>query len=515
MNFAPLHSLAVRLGKLSLALSVIFCCGCHHLNVNVVNMVPKARSGETCQDAEPTITINPGNHDQIAASAFTWDNLCNAPGSPGVPATWFQLGMTGASAPIYVSVDRGEHWHLAKNVPSTIGATTPTGDITLHFSGTKTGATDVLYTGILHAPDFSMRVLRTHNFLSNTTMTTLDTHTNNVDQPHTQAATVPSGPDAGKDRVYVGFNNGFGGINPTSASVDISLDADAAAPTFNTFSIEKRATPSQDGFAEVPAVNRDGTVYVAFYGWRSFGGGGVVSDVVVMRDDNWASGGTPFNALIDSDGFAGKRVVQNVTLTFGNVGQQRLGASNMAIAVDPEDSAHVYVAWGDQPSGTSNQTLHVRRSTDRGVTWSGDLLTVSDAVSPALAINNHHRVAFLYQKVTGTGGSQRWETHFALTRRHHPDQFESPDLVLSTTPASAPAIIFNPYLGDYVHVVAVEEDFYGVFTAANTPDMANFPHGVKYHRHADFSSHLLFADAAHTQQVSPSIDPFFFHLDED
>src|ERR1700741_1145740 len=105
MNFAPLHSLAVRLGKLSLALSVIFCCGCHHLNVNVVNMVPKARSGETCQDAEPTITINPGNHDQIAASAFTWDNLCNAPGSPGVPATWFQLGMTGASAPIYVSVD--------------------------------------------------------------------------------------------------------------------------------------------------------------------------------------------------------------------------------------------------------------------------------------------------------------------------------------------------------------------------------------------------------------------------
>jgi hypothetical protein len=186
----------------------------------------------------------------------------------------------------------------------------------------------------------------------------------------------------------------------------------------------------------------------------------------------------------------------------------------MAIAVDPENSSHVYIAWGDQPTATTNQTLHVRRSTDRGVSWSGDLLTVSDAVSPALAINNHHRVAFLYQKITGSGGSQRWETHFTRTKKHDPSQFENPDLVLSTTPASTPAIIFNPYLGDYQHVIAVEEDFYGVFTAANLPDMANFPHGVKYHRHADFATHLLFADAAHTQQVSPSIDPFFFHVEQ-
>jgi hypothetical protein len=514
MKYRRLYSALVKNCKLLLALSVVLCCGCEHLHVSVVNMVPRTRSGETCQDSEPTITINPESHDQIAASAFTWDNLCNAPGSPGVPATFFQLAMTGGAAPIYVSVDRGEHWHLAKNVPSTVGAITPTGDITLHFSRTKVGSTDVLYTGILHSPEFSMRVLRTHNFLTNALMTTLDTRTNNVDQPHTQAATVPTGPDAGKDRVYVGFNNGFGGINPQSASVDLSLDADAATPTFNVIPLEKRSTPSQDGFAEVPTVNRDGTVYIAFYGWRSFSGGGVASDVVVMRDDNWGSGGTPFNALVDSDGFAGKRVVQNVILVFGSVGQQRLGASNMAIAVDPENSSHVYIAWGDQPTATTNQTLHVRRSTDRGVSWSGDLLTVSDAVSPALAINNQHRVAFLYQKITGSGGSQRWETHFTRTKKHDPSQFENPDVVLSTTPASTPAIIFNPYLGDYQHVIAVEEDFYGVFTAANMPDMANFPHGVKYHRHADFATHLLFADAAHTQQVSPSIDPFFFHVEQ-
>ncbi|HKW56632.1 MAG TPA: sialidase family protein [Candidatus Acidoferrum sp.] len=500
--------------RLLLALCAIVCAGCEH--VTVVNMVPKSRSGETCQDSEPTLTMNPHDHDQLAASAFTWDNLCNAPGSPGVPATWFQLAMSGASAPIYVSLDRGEHWHLAKNVPSTVGARTPTGDITLHFSHTRAGSTDVLYTGILHAPDYSMYVLRTPNFRSNTPMTILDTRTNNVDQPHTQAATVPSGPDAGKDRVYVGFNNGYSGVNAQSASVDLSMDADSAAPGFTLVPIEKRSTGAagQDGFAQVPAVNRDGTVYIAFYGWRGFSGGGVATDVVVLRDDNWGKGPTPFNALIDTDGLAGKRVVQNVTLTFGSVGQQRLGASNMAIAVDPDDSSRVYIAWGDQPSGTSNQTLHVRRSTDRGATWSADLLTVADAVSPALAINNHDRVGFLYQKVIGSGASQRWETHFARTKKHNHAQFDAPDLLLSTTPSSTPAIIFNPYLGDYEHVIAVEDDFYGVFTAANTPDNANFPHGVKYHRHADFATHLLFADAAHTQQVSPSIDPFFFHIEE-
>jgi hypothetical protein len=500
--------------KLFVAMSVVLCCGCDH--VRVVNMVPRSRSGETCQDSEPTITVNPENHEQIAASAFTWDNLCNAPGMPGIPASWFQLGMTGSYAPIYISVDRGKRWHVATNVPSTIGATTPTGDITLHFSRTKAGSTDVLYTGILHSPDYSMNVLRTQDFRLNTPMTLLDTRTINVDQPHTQAATVPSGPDAGKDRLYVGFNNGYGGVNPQSATVDLSLDADAAAPSFSISGIEKRSTgpAGQDGFAQVPAVNRDGTVYVAFYGWRGWSGGGVASDVVVMRDDSWGTGGTPFTALVDSDGFAGKRVVKNVTLTFGNMGQQRLGASNMAIAVDPEDSSRVYVAWGDQPTATSNQTLHVQRSTDRGVTWSGDLLTVPNAVSPALAINNHRKVGFLYQKLTGSGASQRWETHFTRTKNHDGTVFDDPGLVLSTTPSATPSIIFNPYLGDYEHVVAVKEDFYGIFTAANSPDLANFPNGVEYHRHADFNTHQLFADAGHTIPVSVSIDPYFFHVPE-
>lgn len=481
--------------------------GCDRHRVTVVNMVPTSRSGETCQDSEPTITVNPDDHMQIAASAFTWDNLCSG-ATIGVPASGFQLHMTGGLAPLYVSHDGGEKWHLRKNIPSTANATFPTGDITLHFSNSRAGATNTLYTGILHSPEFSLDVLRTNDFLSNTPMTVLDNRTNNVDQPHTQARTA-----AGQDHVYVGFNNGYGGVNPKSASVDFSQDGHVAAPTFKVVSIECRSTSGQDGFANVPAAHRDGTVYIAFYGWRS-SGFGVTSDVVVVRDDGWGSGATPFTALVDSDGCFGKRVAQNVLLPFGYVGQERLGASNMSIAVDPEDSSRVYVAWGDQPSATTNQTLHVRRSTDRGVTWSGDLLTVPNAVSPALAINDHHKVGFLYQSVTGTGASERWETHFTRTKDHAGTVFDNPGLLLSTTPTAQPADIFDPYLGDYVHVVAWKEDFYGVFTAANTPDLGNFPHGVKYNRHADFTTHQLFADAAHTVPVSASIDPYFFHVEE-
>jgi hypothetical protein len=500
---------------LLLAVSVTMVAGCRH--VVVENMVPVSRSGETCQDSETTITVNPSEDEQIAASAFTWDNLCNAPGSPGTPASWFQLGMSGASAPIYVSVDRGEHWWLATNVPSTAGATTPTGDITLHFSRKRVGTTNVLYTGILHAPDYSLNVLRTHDFRVSTPMTLLDTRTTNVDQPHTQAATVLNGPDAGKDRLYAGFNNGYGGVNPQSATVDLALDADSTTPSLNISKLETRSTgpAGQDGFANVPAAHRDGTVYIGFYGWRGFSAGGVASDVVVVRDDAWGTGATPFAALVDSDGLAGKRVVSNVTVAFGNMGQQRLGASNLSIAVDPENSSRVYIAWADQPSGSTNQTLHVRRSTDRGVTWSpSDLLTVPNAVSPALAINSHHRVGFLYQKLTGGGASQRWETHFTRTKNHDATVFDDPGLLLSTTLASTPSVIFNPYLGDYEHVVAREEDFYGIFTAANAPDKANFPQGVTYHRYADFATHQLFADASHTIPVSVSIDPFFFHVRE-
>ena len=81
--------------------------------------------------------------------------------------------------------------------------------------------------------------------------------------------------------------------------------------------------------------------------------------------------------------------------------------------------------------------------------------------------------------------------------------------MLATVPASTPAPTFLPYIGDYMHMMAVGNNFYGVFSANNMPDPANFPQGVTYHRNHDFATKKLFAVNG-TTEVAPSIDPFFF-----
>ena len=62
--------------------------------VTVVNMIPQALSGETNQDSEPNLAVNPNNPLQMAGSAFT-------PNPSG-----------GSLAPIFVSTDGGNTWSL-------------------------------------------------------------------------------------------------------------------------------------------------------------------------------------------------------------------------------------------------------------------------------------------------------------------------------------------------------------------------------------------------------------------
>ena len=41
------------------------------MKINVVNLIPKALSGETSQDSEPNLAVNPINPQQMVATAFT------------------------------------------------------------------------------------------------------------------------------------------------------------------------------------------------------------------------------------------------------------------------------------------------------------------------------------------------------------------------------------------------------------------------------------------------------------
>jgi hypothetical protein len=415
--------------------------------------------------------------------------------------------MVTATAPIYVSSDRGATWTLALIVPSLVGSGFPTGDINLSFGSTLSGApaheTGWLYTGILRstAAGRPMTVLRAQDYLAPTVMAVLDTRTGNVDQPHV-ASLSNSG---GLDKLYVGFNNGYSCVPPNgrTATLDVSQSAAAAAPAFVLDVIEARDTPCQDGFAQVPAAHLDGTVYAAFIGdWSGS------PRMVVVRDDAWGASAMPFTALTDpSDSAAGRFLTPPLTLPSGQMGQNRLGASNVSIAVDPRNSDRVYVGYGDS-NGANSETIHVRRSIDRGQNWSPDLLSVTNAMNPEIAINAFGTVGVLYQSVV----SNRWEAHFTHTTDADATAFDNPGLLLANTDATTPVAVYWPYIGDYASLRAAGKNFFGIFSASNFPNTANFLPGVVFERYVDWGTHKLYSDAAHTTEVAPSIDPYFFEV---
>lgn len=455
--------------------------------VLVVNMIPKSRSGEDHQDSEPSLTVDLANPLHIAASAFTPD-----PGG-------------GSRAPIYVSTDGGQTWVLNSIVPGN-NPDSGTSDITLDFGGN--GA---LYAGILRGDSDVTRlnILRTLNFAATTPMVILaDRAGQGVDQPYVRAATVAKGADAGKDRVYVGDND-FNASGGHTASIDQSLNARTGTKTFKTIRIESRVTPGQDGPPVRPAIHSDGTVYAIYHSWRSFNDttGLGTADIVVVRDDNWASGSAPFTNLVDAaDGKSGVRVVQGARFNFnGFLGLQRTGG-DVSLAVDPTSSDRVYVAYNDDQGPV--YMLHVLRSTDRGRTWSPELRAIHDALNPALAINSVGTVGLLYQQLTGSGAAQRWVTKLEMIKSGGTTWSS---MVLAQTPAKTPVKEFDPYLGDYAHLTAVGKDFCGVFCANNTPKKSNFPQGVKYQRNANFTTSTLL-DVDNVSPVTPSIDPFFFKV---
>ncbi len=323
--------------------------------ISVVNLIPNSLSNETNRDSEPNLAVNPANPLEMAASAFTPDPL------------------NAGNGPIFVSTDGGATWVLNVVLPGG----NRTVDVTLRFGGSS----GVLYAGILRLDTTDMNLLRKAGGSGTPGLMEILVSRSNEDQPWVEAETVPSGPAVGLDRVYVGHND-FN-ATPASATVEASLDAATAAPPagFTADRGEVRGTLGQDGPSIRPAIHPDGIVYAAYFGWRVTSAGNPTGDVVVVRDDNWASGAMPFTAIKDpSDGLAGVLVATGVTFPFNNLlGTQRVG-SQLAIAVDPRDSDTVYVAWGDGASGAS-YTLHLRRSSDGGVTCS----YTNGSSTPALA----------------------------------------------------------------------------------------------------------------------------------
>jgi hypothetical protein len=447
--------------------------------VKVVDLVPASLSGETNQDSEPFLAIQTDNPQVMVASAFT-------------PNPFSKTG----NAPVYVSQDGGNTWVLNAITP----VQRVTCDITHAMATGENHPRGDLHAGTLACSTaITLHESETNDVGASTTMNVQSTRTD-VDQPFVRAMGVSSG-----DHIYVGVND-FNQPGGHTATVDVSVDGGA---TYKSIAIEARNTVGQDGPSVRPAVASDGTVYAAFFGWRKFDGKTATSDVVVVRDDTGARGPNPFQALKDpADNLPGRLVVKGVSIPWSNLptlGQERIG-STLSIAVDPNNSATLYVGWADHGSKGDIYTLHIRRSTDRGATWSATDLpntTIQNATNIALCVANNGVAGLLYQQFTGT----RWVTHLVQS---HNGFATIQDTILASVPANAPTEQFLPYLGDYDYLLSVGTEFRGVFCANNTPDLGNFPQGVTYQRAADFSKKKLTDGSGNTVPIS--IDPFYFSV---
>jgi hypothetical protein len=472
--------------------------------MKIVDVIPVSMSGESRQDVGASIAVNPNNTNEIVIATLTTD-----PNG-------------GPNAPVFVSTDGGNTWSVKTIIPG--DGPVGTGGITVKYGRNS----NELYSAIVKGNvPYQLAILRTLDPAAGALMTTVDDTGDNVEQPYVAVGTVPSGPNAGKDRLYVGLNDldatGPFGSGLTS-SIRQTMDALSPAPVFNSILLDRRPktpgalqdlTPPRNGPQVRPAVHKDGTVYAVFYSWKTWADTGqgpalVTSDVVVVRDDNWGQSADPYGSLLDSgDAVAGQRVAQNVPLLFdGTLGFEQIGG-DLSIAVDPANSSIVYVAWTEWQQGTAgNQTtiwLQVRRSTNRGQTWSyAGLPAVRNAKSPGLAVNDNGQVGLIYQQLTGTGNNQRWETHLAFSQ----DALLWSDTVLATVIAAnyTPFDIYN-FVGDYTNIMAVGNNFYGVFCAFNNPAAQYFPQGVTFQRNHNYNSLFGVDDLT---PVAPSVDPFFF-----
>jgi len=467
--------------------------------ITLVDMIPNQFSAEAHQDSEVNLAVNPSNITEIAASAFI-------PG-PGICAD-------ANLSPILVSTDSGGTWAFKCVLPS-INPGGGTADITLRFGPLD----NVLYAGLLRwIGDPTIMPLPFDVMSTDDSFTGIMTQIFEqaagpipciVDQPYLEVASPFS---SDKDLVYVGINdlqlstacNGTG----QTANLELSVDAAAPIPSFNEVPLEERSTVGQDAPSARPAVaiSSDGTVYAAYFGWRSVVNSVFTSDVVVAVDFAAGASFPPFHGRKDLDGNMGIRVATGRQIwwdPYGDFGQERIGSA-ISIAVDPHQNGVAFLAWiDDMPQ--AGHTLHVVRGTNSAEAWTSDLWSTTQAINPSIAVNSEGMVGLLYQQLDTSTSTPRWITHFL----HTIDNFHTvTDIVLVETRADTPVSQFLPYLGDYTHLMAIGNVFYGAFAASNEPNPANFPNGVLYNRVVDWVRKQL-ADTSGAP-VSPSIDPFYF-----
>ena len=334
----------------------------------IVNMIPQSLSGETNQDSEPNLAVNPAK-----------------------PTDMVGDGLHARADGRRVRPDLRLHERRRDVVAAHHRARQRTLRHRGHHRGLRDAPAGALYAGILSGTTGRLQILRSANFAATTPMTSL------VDRDR---RTSPGWwPAAGRGgdltrpclRRATTTSPSRAGAPPRSTSRPDA--ATAAAPAgFAPHQVERRATVGQDGPPVRVALHRDGTVYAAFQRW-----------VTRERPERHARrrrhprrqlghGREPVRGPRSTRATArsGMRVATGCFVRFNaTMGQERIGRRPLDRG-RPGRSKIVWLAWCDRVGGAAGTdwTLHVRRSTDRGETWSPDVRTITNAKNPALAVNS-------------------------------------------------------------------------------------------------------------------------------
>ena len=369
----------------------------------IVDIVPQALSGETNQDSEPSLAVDPLNPKRMVATAFTPN----------------PFGAADPLAPVYVSVDGGNTWTLNAIVP-TEASETGTADITVSLvSFANSPAT--LFAGILpRVGSLFMNALKADDLSSSAPMTTLESR-DSADQPYIKAFTGAHG-----TQVYLGANF-LGASDGRTATVDVSIDG---GKSFTSILLERRPTSGQDLPSVRLAVGPNGDVYATFLALRSADSdsGDLLGDVVVMKDGVGATAARFEELREATDSVPGVIAVPNRPLWRQDIqlGLQRVGGQ-LAIATSPTDPLKLYISWGE--FSTTGYGAALASSNDGGKSWQVIKNHPLDNVTNvSLAVAANGTVGLLYQQFLAAGQGQ-WAVRLEQSANDFTD-FSSTTLAL-------------------------------------------------------------------------------------
>ena len=469
--------------------------------VRVVQLIPVELAAENLSNPEPSIAVNPSNPLEIVASALLLGKY-----DPCLPANDAPY-LDSASYGLLRSVDGGVLWShqcVLKVDRSELGLAN---DISIDF-----GESDRLFGAYLSLSSSTLttrgRLFRAKTAASPpwTIDEVLPFDQNGVDQPWAAAT-------GGSPRFAFGVLNEL--ADPGGCNGGFVYWGDDPGATTRSC-ISSRGNSLGFTWAVRTAVHSNGTMYALHYRHVNSLSSGVTADVELRRHDPGSGSAVDFGDLKDvgsapplpcaaRDGNPGIRLAPCVIVPLvydwdPKFGYERRLVSQLAVAVAPGNSQRVAIAYGDSASGgTSRMTLHLRVSNDGGVSGlsgaNDDIFSIDNATNPALAFTNSGRVGFSFQRLFKEGGVDYWQTVFmSFAVANTPEHL----VLLAQVPTSDPGPTIVPYIGEYMDLAAIGEDFYGVFSAGGTNAPSRFPQGV--------------VPRATVTSVPSSIDPFFFRI---